>query len=117
MKLSDHKRINQCDCNTTLELVEEVELILGDNDEMLQVMSKWSCPKCDNIIEEMTITEKQNILKYPFAKLWNNLWIDDEEKKTKYQKEFKNSEKFFNQLREGLEINGENVNLTKLIYV
>ena len=56
MKLLDHKRINQCDCNTTLELVEVVELILGDNDEMLQIMNKWSCPKCDNIIEEMTMT-------------------------------------------------------------
>ena len=34
-----------------------------------------------NIIEEMTIIEKKKILTKPFSELWNELWVEDEEKK------------------------------------
>ena len=67
------------------------------------------------IIEEMTISEKHKILNYPFERLWSELWVEDEEKKNKYKKEFINSMKYFNKLQEGIEINGELITLRRLV--
>ena len=68
-----------------------------------------------NIFEEMTLTEKERIITNPFSSLWNNLWVEDEEKKAKYQKEFINSEKHFNILKEGIEIDGEYTDIKILV--
>ena len=68
-----------------------------------------------NIFDEMTISEKEKLLTKPFETLWNELWVEDEEKKAKYQKEFYNSEKNFNILKDGLTINGEYTDLKTLI--
>lgn len=68
-----------------------------------------------NIFDEMTDTEKYRILNLPFSILWNDLWVEDEEKKAKYQKEFYNSEKQFNILKNGLLVEEEFTNLTSLV--
>ena len=68
-----------------------------------------------NIFDEMTLSEKDMILTKPFSTLWNNLWVEDEEKKVKYQKEFISSEKHFNILKKGLEIDGEYTDLETLV--
>ena len=34
-----------------------------------------------NIFEEMTVLEKHRILQEDFTTLWNDLWVEDEEKK------------------------------------
>ena len=68
-----------------------------------------------NIVDVMTLSEKEKLLTQPFSKLWNELWAEDEEKKIKYQKEFYNSEKYFNILKEGVTIDNEFVNIQILI--
>ncbi len=69
----------------------------------------------NNIFDEMTDTEKYRILNLPFSTLWNDLWVEDEEKKAKYQKEFYNSEKQFNILKNGLLVEEEFTNLSSLV--
>lgn len=69
----------------------------------------------NNIFEEMTLEEKHKIITCEFAQLWNELWVEDEEKKVKYQKEFHNSMKQFERLREGVDINGEHVTIHDLV--
>ena len=68
-----------------------------------------------NIFEEMTLDEKRRILADDFSTLWNDMWLEDEEKKVKYQKEYYNSQRSFMQLREGIEIDGKRVTLATLI--
>ncbi len=68
-----------------------------------------------NIFDEMTETEKYRILNLPFSTLWNDLWVEDEEKKAKYQKEFYNSEKQFNILKNGLQVEEKFTNLSSLV--
>lgn len=68
-----------------------------------------------NIFDEMTITEKKNILNLTFNELWNLLWIEDNYKKVKYQKEYENSHKKFNKLTEGLHLNGKIIDIKYLV--
>ena len=68
-----------------------------------------------NIFDEMTLSEKKRIVRDPFTKLWNELWVEDEEKKNKYQKEFYNSEKSFNILKDGITIDDEYTNIDILV--
>ena len=68
-----------------------------------------------NIFDEMTLVEKKKILTKPFSTLWNDLWVEDEEKKAKYQKEFYNSEKTYNILKAGITIDGIYTDIDTLI--
>ena len=68
-----------------------------------------------NIIEEMTTEEKNKIRENSFENLWNNLWVENEEKKIKYKTEFYKSMVNFNKLYEGVEICGQTIKLTELI--
>ena len=68
-----------------------------------------------NIIEEMTIHEKKKIVESNFETLWNNLWVENEEKKIKYKTENYKSMVNFNKLSQGIEICGQDVKLDELI--
>ena len=67
------------------------------------------------IVEEMTQEEKHKILTQDFSSLWNGLWVEDNEKRAKYQKEYLKSMEKFKQLTEGLVVDNENVNLHDLV--
>lgn len=55
-----------------------------------------------NIVDEMTLEEKQGILTESFTTLWNKMWVDDDEKKQKYKSEFYKSMKKFERLNQGI---------------
>ena len=59
-----------------------------------------------NIINEMTIYEKDQLLNNNFDMLWNKLW--GEEMKNQYKNEYKSSYEKFNLLKEGININFNN---------
>jgi ADP-ribose pyrophosphatase YjhB (NUDIX family) len=66
-----------------------------------------------NIINEMTINEKKNILELTFDELWNQLW--DENITIKYMNEKTSSKNKFNILKKGIVNNEEFYNLEQLI--
>ena len=68
-----------------------------------------------NIIEEMTVTEKNKILNNSFEHLWNDLWVENEEKKMKYRNEFYKSMVNFKKLSEGFQISDDHIKLSDLI--
>jgi 8-oxo-dGTP pyrophosphatase MutT (NUDIX family) len=68
-----------------------------------------------NIIEEMTISEKERILNETFETLWNNLWVENEEKKIKYRNEFYKSMINFKKINEGFMVSGDKIKLNELI--
>ena len=68
-----------------------------------------------NLINEMTITEKQNLLTKDFKELWKNLW--GEYIGTQYKNEESVSENKFNQIKEGIHLyNDEFFNLEQIIH-
>ena len=68
-----------------------------------------------NIFDEMTNVEKYKICHQSFDVLWNEMWVEDEEKKQKYKNEFYKAMKKFNKLYEGLTIEGETVSIQSLV--
>jgi 8-oxo-dGTP pyrophosphatase MutT (NUDIX family) len=66
-----------------------------------------------NIIDEMTIQEKQNILTKPFDELWVSLW--GEYSGLQYRGEQQLSKHKYLQLKTGINFDGENYNLESLI--
>ena len=66
-----------------------------------------------NIINEMTIQEKEKLLKYTFSELWNELWGNDIG--IQYRNEEKSSKEKFNQLLLGINCNNESFSLHLLI--
>lgn len=66
-----------------------------------------------NLIDEMTIKEKHNILANSFKTLWNSLWMN--EISNKFSKEEINSKDKFNKLKDGIIINNKKITLKQLI--
>lgn len=69
----------------------------------------------ENIVEEMTLDEKYKINHNTFEELWNNLWVENEEKKIKYRNEYYKSMINFNKLTNGFSISGKIINLKEII--
>ena len=66
-----------------------------------------------NLIDEMTLTEKQNILTIDFYELWRKLWHDNN---MQYRSEENNSKNKFDQIKRGIQVNDiEKYNLKSLI--
>lgn len=65
-----------------------------------------------NIISEMSLEEKNNLLTMTFEELWYNLW---ENNNTKYKNEENASIKKFESLKSGISYKNEIVTLSKLI--
>ena len=66
-----------------------------------------------NIINEMTLTEKRNLLYISFDELWGNLW--GEVMGIQYRSEKRISKKKYDLLREGIKQNGDVYTLKSLI--
>ena len=69
----------------------------------------------ENIVDEMTLTEKHRIKNDNFEKLWNNLWVENEEKKIRYRNEYYKSLINFNKLNKGLTISDNKITLSEII--
>lgn len=71
------------------------------------------------LLKIMTQYERENIINNNFDTLWNNLWMDKNNKK--FHNEYASSKIKFNKLKDGFESNGKKVNLkelnTKIPYV
>lgn len=66
-----------------------------------------------NIIDEMTIQEKQNILTKPFDELWVSLWGEYSE--LQYKGEQQTSKNKYLQLKNGIKLDGITYNLESLV--
>ncbi len=62
-----------------------------------------------NILEIMTIEERDKILSNDFDTLWNNLWMNMNSKQ--YLNEYDSSKKKFNDLKRGFKVQDEFINL------
>jgi 8-oxo-dGTP pyrophosphatase MutT (NUDIX family) len=67
-----------------------------------------------NIVNEMSLVEKERILKEPFNTLWNNMW--GETSNSQYKSEEQSSSKKMEIIKNGINsINGETINLTTIV--
>lgn len=66
----------------------------------------------NNIVSEMTCSEKQNIISNTFDELWGELWGDQ---RSTYYNEERASRNKFNQLRAGIQINDKLVTLQQIV--
>lgn len=66
-----------------------------------------------NLVNEMTISEKERILEKDFQELWKDLWGDNIA--PQYKNEEKNSKSKFNNLKAGIKLNGEIISLKDFI--
>jgi 8-oxo-dGTP pyrophosphatase MutT (NUDIX family) len=75
--------------------------------------SPYNIYQINNIINEMSILEKQRILTESFPKLWNDMW--GETSNTQYKNEEQLSCKKIDLIREGININNEIINLSTIV--
>jgi 8-oxo-dGTP pyrophosphatase MutT (NUDIX family) len=75
--------------------------------------SPYNIYQIQNIVNEMSILEKQRILTEPFTKLWNEMW--GETSNSQYKNEEQLSSKKFDLIREGVIINNEIINLFTIV--
>jgi len=67
-----------------------------------------------NIVNEMSLVEKERILNEPFTTLWNNMW--GETSNSQYKSEEQSSSKKMEIIKNGINsINGETINLTDIV--
>lgn len=64
------------------------------------------------IFKIMTIEEREKIIRYEFDHLWNELWMNLNNKK--FHNEYSSSKEKFNKLRNGIKLQNEEYNLTKI---
>ena len=67
-----------------------------------------------NIFNEMSVLERENIRSFPFEILWKNMW-GDMNIGAQYRNEELSSQKKFDTLKAGINVNGENVSIEFLI--
>ena len=60
-------------------------------------------------------TEQLRLVNNDFDKLWTDLWIDTSTINTKIRKEYNKSKKNFNKLKNGYLLNGDKINLEKIL--
>ncbi len=101
-------RINN-DGNTEYLLIRRKDT-LGYVDFLRGKYSLYNKNHILNIINEMTLHEKNKLMNNEFDFLWNSLW--GEEMKGQYKNEYKSSFEKFNLLKEKITININNINET-----
>ena len=52
----------------------------------------------EQLISEMTVSERINIRTQPYVKLWNSLWLIQKDTESRYQKDYARAESQFNKL-------------------
>jgi len=75
--------------------------------------SPYNIYQIQNIINEMSVSEKQRLIDEPFSQLWNNMWGDTSN--TQYKNEEQISSKKMELILNGVNINDEIVNLKGII--
>ncbi len=75
--------------------------------------SPYNISQIQDIVNEMSIEEKQRILTEPFDILWKNMWGDITT--TQYKVEENASMKKMETIREGVTVNGEFISLEQII--
>jgi 8-oxo-dGTP pyrophosphatase MutT (NUDIX family) len=75
--------------------------------------SPYNVDHIQNIINEMSILEKERIKKESFEDLWKSMWGDTNN--SQYKNEEMSSLKKFELLKNGIQINEEKINLVSLI--
>jgi ADP-ribose pyrophosphatase YjhB (NUDIX family) len=68
-----------------------------------------------SIMNEMSLEEKERIVRLPFDKLWNEMWGEENTANCQYKNEEFSSRKKFELLKEGIIINNELLNLNNIV--
>ena len=118
-KIKEENKKGECECECKLENKYEYLMIqrtdsFGYVEFIRGKYSLYNCQYIKNIIDEMTVYEKNNILTKPFNELWSLLW--GEYSGIQYRGEEQVSKNKFLQLKNGIEISsGVKYNLETLI--
>jgi 8-oxo-dGTP pyrophosphatase MutT (NUDIX family) len=75
--------------------------------------SPYNIYQIQNIVNEMSVTEKERILKEPFTNLWNDMWC--ETTNSQYKNEEVVSCKKIDSIRGGVTINDETITLQDIV--
>lgn len=75
--------------------------------------SPYNIYQIQNIVNEMSIQEKQRILTEPFMKLWNEMWSDTSN--SQYKNEEQLSSKKLELIREGVIVNNNIITLSNIV--
>ena len=75
--------------------------------------SPYNIFQLQNIINEMSITEKKNILTKPFSELLSEMW--GEAYNSQYKNEEQTAYKKFEIITQGVNVNSENINLNNIV--
>ena len=118
-KIKEENKKGECECECKLENKYEYLMIqrtdsFGYVEFIRGKYSLYNCQYIKNIIDEMTVHEKNNILTKPFNELWSLLW--GEYSGIQYRGEEQVSKNKFVQLKNGIEMSsGVKYNLESLI--
>jgi ADP-ribose pyrophosphatase YjhB (NUDIX family) len=118
-KIKEENKKGECECECKPENKYEYLMIqrtdsFGYVEFIRGKYSLYNCQYIKNIIDEMTVYEKNNILTKPFNELWSLLW--GEYSGIQYRGEEQVSKNKFLQLKNGIEISsGVKYNLETLI--
>ena len=118
-KIKEENKKGECECECKLENKYEYLMIqrtdsFGYVEFIRGKYSLYNCQYIKNIIDEMTVYEKNNILTKPFNELWSLLW--GEYSGIQYRGEEQVSKNKFVQLKNGIEMSsGVKYNLESLI--
>jgi 8-oxo-dGTP pyrophosphatase MutT (NUDIX family) len=75
--------------------------------------SPYNIHQLQTMVDEMSLIEKERLLKEPFEKLWNQMW--GETSKTQFKNEELVSSKKFKQIKEGINIYNKTYTLKDII--
>jgi ADP-ribose pyrophosphatase YjhB (NUDIX family) len=118
-KIKEENKKGECECECKLENKYEYLMIqrtdsFGYVEFIRGKYSLYNCQYIKNIIDEMTVYEKNNILTKPFNELWSLLW--GEYSGIQYRGEEQVSKNKFVQLKNGIEMSsGVKYNLETLV--
>jgi len=118
-KIKEENKKGECECECKLENKYEYLMIqrtdsFGYVEFIRGKYSLYNCQYIKNIIDEMTVYEKNNILTKPFSELWSLLW--GEYSGIQYRGEEQVSKNKFLQLKNGVKMSsGVKYNLETLI--
>ena len=106
-KIKEENKKGECECECKLENKYEYLMIqrtdsFGYVEFIRGKYSLYNCQYIKNIIDEMTVYEKNNILTKPFNELWSLLW--GEYSGIQYRGEEQVSKNKFVQLKNGIEM-------------
>ena len=118
-KIKEENKKGECECECKPENKYEYLMIqrtdsFGYVEFIRGKYSLYNCQYIKNIIDEMTVHEKNNILTKPFNELWSLLW--GEYSGIQYRGEEQVSKNKFVQLKNGIEMSsGVKYNLESLV--